>query len=277
MYIVGFDARRTMHRPISLRPDQTLIEARNTMMRYNISRIVVAKQNRAVGIVTEKDIARFVYEQSPKRRLDETRLDEVMTDSVVTVDPDADLRTCASRMLGRDISSLLVVDNKKNLKGIFTKTDLASAYVEHFALEHKVYQFMTKKVVTVDPDEPVHAAIMLMRGNQISRVVATKHGRPVGILTGRDLLPLAGLLNASDRPTKRNIQSFIPAGAKAFMLVSDLMTADPICAETDSDLADAAYLMIRNGISGLPVVGAKGILAGIVTKTDVVKALASRS
>ena len=38
---------------------------------------------------------------------------------------------------GKGISSLIVLDRSKNLKGIFTKTDLLYAYVENFAGEHR--------------------------------------------------------------------------------------------------------------------------------------------
>jgi CBS domain-containing protein len=181
-------------------------------------------------------------------------------------------------MLKKQISSLLVVDSKNTLKGIFTKTDLTTAYVEHFALEHKVQEFMTKKVVTVAPDEPIHTAMMLMGTNQISRVVVAKNGHSMGIITGRDLLALGPyFITPGHQGTKKNYFPFIPSGVKAFMLASDVMTAKPITTTPDSDLADAAYIMLRNRISGMPVTDSKQALVGILTKTDVVRALASHA
>lgn len=46
---------------ITLEPENTLFDARNTLLRYNISRIVIAKDNKALGILTEKDISRILY------------------------------------------------------------------------------------------------------------------------------------------------------------------------------------------------------------------------
>jgi CBS domain-containing protein len=60
------------------------------------------------------------------------------------------------------------------------------------------------------------------------------------------------------------------------MLSSDVMTSKLITTTPDSDLAEAADIMLRNRISGLPVVDSKNVLSGIVTKTDVVRALAAR-
>lgn len=53
------------------------------------------------------------------------------------------------------------------------------------------------------------------------------------------------------------------------------MTADPISVNEDADLADAARLMTKNGVSGLPVINTAGKLVGIVTKSDLTKAVAS--
>jgi CBS domain-containing protein len=276
MYIVGFDAKGAMWNPITLRPEQTVLDARNTLLKYNISRVVVAKNRKPLGIITEKDIARFFYEQVPEKQLDEIRLDEVMSRNLVTVDEGTDLRVCAKIMLIKHISSLIVVDAKKALRGIFTKTDLTNAYVENFAMEHRVREFMTRKVITVAPDEPIHSAIMLMSGNSISRIVVAKNKRPVGMITGHDLLPLGAFFDKHYRSNpKQKKHAFIPSGIKATMLASDIMTLKLITTSPDSDLADAAYIMLRNRISGLPVVDSKQMLVGIVTKTDVVKGLAA--
>lgn len=275
LYIVRYDAKGVMWDPRTLEPEQTVLDARNTLLKYNISRVVIAKNRKPLGMITEKDIARFLYAQVPARRLDEIRLDEVMTKDLVTVDEGAGLRACAKLMLEKQISSLIVVDDK-NLKGIFTKTDLTSAYVEHYAMEHRVREFMTQKVVTVTPDEPIHTAIMVMSGREISRIVVAKNNHPVGIITGRDLLPLGAFFAHLDSKQRKE-QAFIPAGIKAIMLASDIMTPNPITTSEDTDLADAAYIMLRNRISGLPVVNSSGILTGIVTKTDVVKALAAHA
>jgi CBS domain-containing protein len=276
LYIVGFDAKGVMWDPRTLEPEQTVLDARNTLLKYNISRVVIAKNRKPLGIVTEKDIARFLYAQVPARHLDEIRLDEVMIKDLVTVDEGKGLSACAKLMLEKQISSLIVVDDKKHLRGIFTKTDLTSAYVEYFAMKHRVKEFMTQKVVTVTSDEPVHTVIMVMSGRDISRMIVAKNNRPVGIITGRDLLPLGAFFTRLISKQKKE-QAFIPAGIKAIMLASDIMTPNPITTTEDTDLADAAYIMLRNRISGLPVVNSDGSLTGILTKTDVVKALAAHT
>jgi CBS domain-containing protein len=53
-------AKDIAREPIKLEPHGTLYDARNVMAKYNISRVVIAdKHNKALGIITEKDIALF--------------------------------------------------------------------------------------------------------------------------------------------------------------------------------------------------------------------------
>lgn len=284
MFAVGRDANSLMHKAKTLSSWNSLSDARDAMLKYDISRIVVSRDRKVVGMLTEKDIARFLYREVPSKRFSEITIGEVMTKNPVTIDEGSDLKTCAKLMLEKEISSLVVVDGKKNLQGILTKTDLVDAYIRHFSGEHAVKDFMTEKVLTVASDEPIHMALLLMSGHKVSRVLVAKGGRPVGIITSRDLLPVGALFGTGtvgsywttreDVVAKRKLQWYVPSGIKAAFIASDVMTPRPIVTAADSDLADAAYVMLRNRISGLPVVDKKGILVGIITKTDIVRAIA---
>jgi len=55
----------------------------------------------------------------------------------------------------------------------------------------------------------------------------------------------------------------------------DIMSPNPITVDADEDVGMAVLLMIRNGISGLPVVK-NSKLVGIITKADIVKAIAEK-
>lgn len=278
---------------ITLEPKRSLHDARNSLVRYNISRIVVAKENKPLGIVTEKDIARFLYTQVPERRLKEVGLDEVMSKNLVTVNEKADLTLCAKLMIDNKISSIIVTDDRGTLKGIFTKSDLVEGYGKYYSQKAIVEGYMSKKVLTVRPDEPLHMVLLLMTRGKVSRVVVTRDEKPIGIITGRDLLPVSTLFGPSlfgdEAPgsaqaaeeivtsPQRKEQIFIPSGIRTYFLARDVMKYDPLTISQDSDLADAAQIMAMNRISGLPVVDSSGNLVGIITKTDIVKAISTSS
>ena len=274
---------------IALEPSKTLYDTRNILLRYNISRVVIAKDNKPLGIITEKDIARFLYKEVPNKRLNEITLNEIMNKDLITVEEQTNLNICERMMLENKISSIIVVDNR-DLKGIFTKSDLVDAYARHYPRKLKVEQYMTKKVITVAPDENLHMILLLMSDNQISRVTVTRDDKLIGIITGHDVLPVSILfgtgtpsmfwITQEELIARRRAHRFIPAGINDVFLAKDIMKYDPVTITKGSDLVEAAQIMRNNRISGLPVVendSIDGGLVGIITKTDIVKAIASNA
>jgi len=281
-------AKDLIKQAIILEPNQTLYDVRSTMIRYNISRVVIAKDNKPLGIITEKDIARFLYTAVPNRRLNEVSVNEITSKDLIKVEQQTNLDICGRTMLEKKISSIVVVDNEGVLKGIITKSDMVEAYARHYPSKLKVYQYMTKKVITVAPDENLHMILLFMNDNQISRVIVTRDHKPIGIVTGHDLLPVSILFGTGvpggywtsqeELVARRRAQRFIPAGIKAIFLARDMMKYDPITIAKDDDLTEASQIMVNHRISGLPVVESNsGTLAGIITKTDIVKGIASYS
>ena len=83
------------------------------MIRYNISRVMIAKDNKPLGIITEKDIARFLYKEMPNKRLKEVSVDEIMSTNLIKVEQQTNLNICARMMLEKKISSIVRNNHKK--------------------------------------------------------------------------------------------------------------------------------------------------------------------
>ena len=276
-------ARKT----ITLDSGRTLLDARNFMLRYNISRIAISRNGKTVGLITEKDITRYLYDIPPTKRLSEISLKEFIRKNLITVNENSTIDNCSMLMLKHGISSLIVVDKEGKDKGIITKTDLIEYYAYHQSTHVLVYECMSKKVQSVAPDETIHMIAMLMTTYKISRVVVEKNKKPIGIVTARDFLPISlihgtGSLGRywTTRPdmilAKRH-QRFIPSGLIGVVLAQDIMTSSPVMTSMNTHIAEAARVMIRNRISGLPVINKKGYLVGIITKTDILKKQFSNS
>lgn len=62
---------------------------------------------------------------------------------------------------------------------------------------------------------------------------------------------------------------------RAGRTVGEIMTRDPIVIHADAPLVDAARLLDRHRISGLPVVDGTGALVGVVSHTDLLRARAT--
>jgi CBS domain-containing protein len=64
----------------------------------------------------------------------------------------------------------------------------------------------------------------------------------------------------------------VAAGAAA--TVADLMTPDPITVDESAPVDDAVRLLEENEVSGLPVVDRDGLLVGVISQSDIVRARA---
>jgi IMP dehydrogenase len=105
--------------------------------------------------------------------------------------------------------------------------------------------------VTIDPDQKLFAALELMRRHDISGLpVVGRDGRPVGILTNRDVR------------FERNLDQ----------LVRNVMTTNLITAHEGMSLEGSKELLHKNRIEKLLVVDAAGKLRGLITIKDIEKA-----
>jgi CBS domain-containing protein len=274
-------AKDISHRMIMLDSEKTLLDARNVMLRYNISRVVISSNGNAVGIVTEKDIGKLLYESPRIKRLSEIALKELIQKTLVTITENNTVDNCSKLMLKNNISSLVITDDNQKDKGIITKTDIVEIYANYKSAVSPVHESMQKRVQTVAPDETIHMISMLMNLHKVSHIVVKENKRPVGIVTNKDFLPISisqgtdltkrNRLNQHPSEARKRYQRFIPRGFMSLILAQDIMSHPPITVHMNTSVSDAALMMIRNQISGLPVIDRRRQLVGIITKTDVLK------
>ncbi len=121
---------------ITARPDMPVLDARHLMIEKRIRHLLVTSDSgELLGIVTDRDIRLNLPSQATSLSVWElnyllTRLmvGKVMTQSVITVGPDREVRDAALLMLDHRIGALPVVDGGR-LIGIVTETDLLRAFV----------------------------------------------------------------------------------------------------------------------------------------------------
>jgi len=258
---------------ITCNPTDTLQEVQKLMMKHRISRVVATDaEKKPVGITTQKDIVDFLLADTSRRGVEEIPVKEVMSRNLITVKPATSLPDVAKTMIKKKISSLVVVGDDGNLKGIATKADIGMYLGSKGAGIYSVHEFMTPNPVTVRPSQSIFLAVSLMSEHNISRtVVVDKESKPIGIITLADAIMIGSLLKVRPPYTSPKIIR----GGMRLLVARDFMTANPLLINKDADLADAARLMTRHAISGLPVVDKAGKLVGIITKSDLTRAVAS--
>jgi len=98
-------------RLVSIRPDASVLDAIKLLAREDIGAAIVMESDRLAGIFSERDYTRKVILQG--RASNTTRVDEIMTKSVITVSPRTSTRECMQLMTDKQIRHLPVVDDKR--------------------------------------------------------------------------------------------------------------------------------------------------------------------
>jgi CBS domain-containing protein len=135
---------------------------------------------------------------------------------------------------------------------------------------HIVEDAMTVDVVTVGPDEPFTVAARIMCETGVSGLpVVDASGEVIGILTEADLLLCAAQADLSDIDDRRGSRNRSRGST-----VADLMSREVLGIRRDEPLTKAAGLMEKARVRRLVVVGPGFGLEGIISRSDVVAALA---
>lgn len=132
----------------------------------------------------------------------------------------------------------------------------------------RVEDWMQRRPVTISPQETLRGAWRIIRENRIRHLPVVERGRLLGIVTDRDLrhaLPSRAVgLEAHELPHLAEKVNVWEVMARAVVTIG-----------RDAPIEEAARLLLKYRIGGLPVVRGD-TLVGIITKTDLVRALLQR-
>ena len=128
---------------ITIDVDGTVLEAAKLMHQQDVGDIVVMEGNVAKGIVTERDLVRRVMAQ--KKPLD-TKVSEVMSDPLITIEEEASIRDAARKMVKYKIRRLPVT-KKDVLVGIIATSDFAR-HLSKKTISEEIIDAMTRYPLT---------------------------------------------------------------------------------------------------------------------------------
>jgi CBS domain-containing protein len=114
----------------------------------------------------------------------------------------------------------------------------------------RIRDVMTQGVVTAEAADTLRSVGELMRDRNVGSVVICEHGRPVGVITDRDLA-----------------LAVVADGIETEGAAGDHASRPLVTGEVEMDLEEAVALMVQHRIRRLPVTDGED-LAGIVTIDD---------
>jgi CBS domain-containing protein len=276
-------AKDYMNTPKTINLESSLADVLTKIIDEKKSRVLVTENNVITGLVSEKDLGYFLLTDTTERNLDEIPLSEIIK-KIISVDEKTGLDKCAEMMLKNSIGSLVVTANNAFV-GILTKTDLVRYFTKTHLDEKTVGEYMSPYYAWQYSDTSLYKVVLKMIDERISRVILRNHDEtPVGIVTFRDLFELAlkqgkyeDVLDNTDPvisvifPRKGFISD---SGFGGSTKINEIMSEDIISVNYDDDLAHTGKMLLEKNINGAGVLSGHGNIIGIISKTDIVKAVA---
>lgn len=123
---------------------------------------------------------------------------------------------------------------------------------------------MTKNPMTVTDDTKVDEVAHLMKKHNFRRLPVVDDGKLVGFLSDSDLMRVAP--SPATTLSRYEINSLL-----AKICVRDIMKKDVVSVNVGATIEEAALIMYKNKIGGMPVVSNMGAVVGVITETDIFK------
>ncbi|MFB5625113.1 MAG: CBS domain-containing protein [Nitrosopumilus sp.] len=271
-------------KPITVSPNTTLMKARESILKHKVKRVIVTDKNYPIGVITEKDLAKKIYDLGDKP-IKSVKAKDFKPRKLFTLTKENTVKECAQLMKKHRISLVIILNKDKKLKGIVTETNLVTAFLTKGSDSIKISKIMERDVITAAPSDPILHVESLLLKYGISRIIIKRNQKPVGVITFRDFVPAKIPQWIAESADPKEVQEYkfkkgleeMHSNQMSYLFpfhATDIMATTPITAEADEDVKLAVTKMIKYNISGLPVVK-NGRLVGIITKSDVVNTLAN--
>ncbi|GEM_PF-2306347 len=237
--------------------ERSLSDAIDLMQQQGISSIIVAEQNKPIGILTERDIVRIAYNNlNPE----EFSINQQMSSPVIKAPLTMDFHDAYQLLIDHEIRHLVVVDQDGNLVGSVSENEIRKNLgFEYFVGLKQTIDIMTTDVITLRPDDNVADAVALMYESGTDCAVVEVDGMPGGIITERDIVVMV---------QQRKKMSTLP--------LREVMASPVRTYPIRNSAGHASEVMNNLGIRRLVVTGADGKIKGLITQHDILKGLSRK-
>lgn len=239
-------------KPITVSPDVSFFTAVTTMYKQGIGNLVVKKEGKVTGLITEREILQYLVNE---QQITDKPMSHIATHLFSRVSPETTLLDAAKTMV-QEKRKLLVFDNEKFV-GIITTSDILRG-LRTLSITPSLDDVIRSKVYSCLHNDPIFDQVKLMHEKRIGSVIVTKDERPYGIFTERDLIcNLLAIESKMDEEVGRYCST-------------PLMTAN-----FGINALEAALIMADKKIKRLPLIK-NGKIASIVCATDLLRSYSTK-
>jgi len=127
---------------ITIQEDKSALDTAKLISEKDISFLVIVKDDKPIGVITERDFVRKIAAQDKQASL--IPLSEIMSYKFRWVEPSTEIEDAVQKMLNHNIRRLIVLEDEK-LVGVITQTDLTDFLRSRLLIEGTVKNIGSEK------------------------------------------------------------------------------------------------------------------------------------
>ena len=255
----------------------TVKDALKILAKNNVSGMPILKKDTrvVVGVLTRSDIF---------RNPDEDQIALIMSDNFLYVEKDQDIKEAAKLFYENRIHGLPVINNRKNLIGIISPTNLLKNISK--GISDNISKYFNNLVVPIYQETPINIVMEIVNITHENALPILDDDRKLcGIVTDGDLFKLShiresvsqtdlGMGGDEDAWTWEGIRDTVRLHYSTLEVslppvpVKEIMITNVIKSYKNTPVNEVANKMITNKISHIPVVDSNDRLMGMVTDID---------
>ena len=248
---------------LTCRADATLGQVATLLHQHHVHALVVTdRDGREIGIISDFDLLAGEWLSSDSESLETMRrltAADLMSHPIDSVEGSTPLAQAVTTLIDKQVSRLLVTENGKGVGVISLSDFVASIAASDEPKRETVGDVMSDAVLVCRGKTPVASAARAMTSSGWRSVlVVDAKGKTLGVVSGRDLLPL------------------VQNGLDENLIVRDVMHP-ALTIDINASLREAADMMIQNHYHRLVVVDNNDPDAfplGVISTFDIVAAMA---
>ncbi len=175
-----------------------------------------------------------------------------------TVSLEDSLETISRVIREAGTDSAAVVDGNRQVQGAVLLSDIFPALIARNELRGIVSDVMTKRVVSISPEEPIQKVYSQIVESGFTAFPVVQGKTVIGMVSRRDILRERHILKSLKTEARTKIET--------------IMTTPAIITPPEETLSEAAKTLVKNDISRMPVVNGNK-LVGILDRHDILKGL----
>ncbi len=242
---------------LTIRKDKSVYEAVAMMVKGHVSGLPVVDDKGLVGIVSEKDVLRLLYETEYLQGV----VEDYMTTDIITFDEDDDLADICECLANSDFRRVPIL-HQGSLTAIISRSDIIRTCNSIFRAQNMAERaarreigplacdVMKRSMLTVKRQTDIYETMEILATMDVTGLpVVDDHMNLVGMVTEKDMLRLL----RDPNPQPGNTESF--------------MTEDVPSLNHDDSLFDVCDCLINNHFRRVPILN-QGRVIGIVSRAD---------